>query len=102
MPRIDQIRKMLEAEPDDVFLNYSLAMELAKAGNIDESLAAFARVTDLDPAYVAAWLHQGKMLLEAKRYPEARQILEKAKTVAQAAGNSHACNEIREMLDLMP
>ena len=30
MPRIEQIQEMLATEPDDVFLNYSLAMELLK------------------------------------------------------------------------
>ena len=41
MSRLDQLRALLENEPDDLFLNFGLAMELFKEGRLEEALAGF-------------------------------------------------------------
>ena len=41
MPSMEQLEELLAADPDDVFLNFGLAMALAKAKRFDESVARF-------------------------------------------------------------
>ena len=55
MTRREKIEAMLADDPGDVFLRYSLAMELDKEGNCDASLATFAELTGSEPPYVPAF-----------------------------------------------
>lgn len=98
MPRLEQLEALLAAEPDDVFLNYSMAMELAKAQRFDESLARFARVIELDPNYIAAYSQQGKTLVQLGRRDEARQVLAAGIDRAKALGNRHAQDDMEQLL----
>jgi len=41
MPSMEQLEKLLAADPDDVFLNFGLAMALAKAKRFEETSRAF-------------------------------------------------------------
>lgn len=99
MPRLEQIDAMLARTPDDVFLNFARAMELAKLGRLDESLPQFDRVLQLDPAYCAALFQKGRALLHAGRLDEARAALRAGIETAQRHGNAHAAMEMTELLD---
>jgi len=98
MPRRDRIERMLEQEPDDVFLNFSYAMELAKENDIDGALAQFDRVISLDPTYTAAHYHKGNTLIGLGRLDEARVVLQEGIAACKQIGDDHAH---REMLDLL-
>lgn len=102
MPSLEQIHKLLEAEPDDVFLNYSLAMELTKQGSVDQALEAFSRVLELDSTYTAAYYHQAKTCIEAGRHDQARDILATGMSTAKAANDMHAHDEMQDLLDMIP
>ena len=43
MSRRQQLEELLKSDPDDVFLQYALAMEFVSAGDADEGLARLAR-----------------------------------------------------------
>ena len=98
MPRRDRIVRMLEQEPDDVFLNFSFAMELTKENESDRALAQFDRVISLDPTYTAAHYHKGNTLIGLGRQEEARAILTEGVAACKQIGDDHAH---REMLDLL-
>ena len=51
MSRREKIEAMLAEDPGDIFLRYSLAMELDKQGEHDASLARFAELTRDDPQF---------------------------------------------------
>jgi Tfp pilus assembly protein PilF len=89
---------MLAKEPDDVFLNFGLAMEFAKEGNADSAAAQFDRVLQLDANYVPAYYHKGNTLIGAGRGSEARQVLTRGIQVAQRVGNDHAAEEMTALL----
>ena len=99
MPRRDAIQRMLEKEPDDIFLNFSLAMELSKEGLTDQALAQFDRVMSLEPSYTAAYFQKANALIGATRVPEARECLRNGIMAAQKAGGSHTASEMRGVLD---
>lgn len=101
MPREKQLRAMLAKEPDDVFLNFSLAMELAKTERTDECLARFNRVIELDSDYVAAYFHKGKTLLKLHRQDEAKAVLQAGAAKAAQLGDRHAKDQMEQLLTAM-
>ena len=99
MSRAEKIIQMLQTEPDDVFLNFGLAMEYVKAGQQDKALVQFDRVLALDATYTAAHYHKGNTLIGLGRTDEARQILTSGVTAAQGNGDAHAEGELQVLLD---
>ncbi len=98
MSRLDQLQKLLATEPDDAFLNFGLAMELAKAERFEESLVQFERVMKLDPNYIAAYFQKAKTLLAMGDDDAAKAELRRGITQAQSCGELHAKGEMEELL----
>jgi thioredoxin-like negative regulator of GroEL len=98
MTRREKIERMLADDPDDVFLRYSLAMELDKEGRNDESLVKFRELAAGDPPYVAAFFMAGQQLARLGRTDEARAILREGIEAARAQNNAHAAGEMSEFL----
>lgn len=102
MSRREKLEEMLKSSPDDPFLNYGLAMEEAREGNLDAALAQLDRVLKLDPNYVAAYFQQGQLLAGADRIDESRARLTLGIEVADRVGDAHAAGEMREFLASLP
>ena len=101
MPSVEQLQALLKAEPDDLFLNFGLAMEYANADQFKESLEQFDRVLELDPNYVVAHFQKGKTLLKMGDQDAARQALEAGIAQAQACGDQHAKSEMEQLLSAL-
>ncbi len=97
--RIESIRALLAKDPDDLFLNYSLAMECAAAGRTDEALAAFARCSELDAGYIPAYVEAGKCARSAGRLDAAREQFRKALDLARSAGETHTADAIVQQIE---
>lgn len=95
---MEQIQALLEKEPNDVFLNFSLGMELKSAGRPAEALAAFDRVLEIDGAYHAAYFRKAAIHQELDDIASARAALEAGAEVAGRSGDAHAQAEMLEML----
>jgi len=100
--RRTKIETMLDAEPDDVFLNYGLAIELMRDGDHNEAVLQFDRVLAIDADYTAGYHHKANALIALKRFAEAKTTLEAGMQAARRAGNVHAESEMRELLDTLP
>ena len=98
MPTIAQLENLLAKEPDDVFLNFGLAMALAKEMRFDEACARFDRALSFDAGYIPAWFQKGRTLSDAGRFPEARQALASGIAKAKETGDFHAVAEMEELL----
>jgi hypothetical protein len=98
MSRREKIEAMLADDPADVFLRYSLAMELDKEGDHDASLARFAALTRDDPPYVPAFFMAGQQLARLGRQAEAREIVRRGIDAANKQGDAHAAREMSEFL----
>jgi predicted Zn-dependent protease len=101
MAKRERILELLGSAPDDVFLNYSLAMCLANEGAPDEAVARYARVRQLDPNYVPAYFQEGQVLAKLGRTDAARAILTQGMTVARSVGDQHALGEMAAFLDML-
>lgn len=96
MSRREKIEAMLTEEPGDVFLRYSLAMELDKEGAHDASLAKFAELTCDEPPYVPAYFMAAQQLARLGRVDDARSLLEQGIPAALQQGDAHAAGEMSE------
>ncbi len=99
MSRKDRILEMLQDEPSDSFLRYSLAMELRKEGNHDESIALFSELAKKEtPPYVAAFFMAAQQLAELDRIDDSRTMLREGIEEARKQNNLHAAAEMSELL----
>lgn len=101
MSRLDQIRKLLDSEPDDVFLNFSLAMEFLKQGRDQEAIAQFDRVIQLDPDYVTAYFQKSDKLVEMGDKSAAAQALRAGIEAAARINDRHAADQMSQRLKLL-
>lgn len=101
MSRIEKMKHLLSETPEDVFLNYAYGMELFKESQIEEAIAAFAKVRQLDSNYVPAYFQQGQMLAQDGRIEEAQAILEEGIQIARKTGDDHALGEMTEYLETL-
>ncbi|GMU34136.1 MAG: tetratricopeptide repeat protein [Planctomycetia bacterium] len=99
MSRLEQLQNLLAKEPEDAFLNFGLAMELAKNSRFDESLVQFERVMQFDPNYIAAYFQKAKTLLTMGDEDAAKAELRRGIAQAQACGEMHAKGEMEELLN---
>ncbi|WP_437201552.1 tetratricopeptide repeat protein [Planctomicrobium sp. SH664] len=99
MSRLDKIRTLLADTPNDVFLNYTYAMELAKGGDLTQIREAFRKTLELDPNYVPAHFQFGQALAARGEIDDARRVLENGVEVARRVGDSHALGEMTEFLE---
>ena len=70
-PRINQLFSLLEKAPQDVFLNYALAMEFVSLNQYKEAAAALQKVKMLDPNYLALYYHLGKAQIQLGKTEDA-------------------------------
>lgn len=96
--RRQKIEAMLKDEPNDDFLRYSLAMEMASDGEIEKSLGLLDGLCKQTPAYVAAFFRSGQLLADENRVDSARSYLREGIEAARAQGDLHAAAEMGELL----
>ena len=100
MPSRAQLERLLADEPDDAFLRYSLALELAKT-DADAALAEFDRVLGTHPDYVPAYFMKAQTLAGDGRDVDAAATLTDGIAVADRVGNAHAAGEMRGFLETL-
>jgi thioredoxin-like negative regulator of GroEL len=96
--RREKIEAMLAAEPGDVFLRYSLALEFEKEGDNAKSLAGLHELTRDATPYVPAYFMAAQQLVKLGRVSEARTYLREGIEQARTQNNAHAAGEMSEFL----
>ena len=97
--RIDKIQAMLQDDPRDSFLRYTLAMEYRKLDDNKKSLELLAELANQDePKFVAAFFMAAQQLVELDRLDEARTFLRDGIDEARRQDNQHAAAEMSELL----
>jgi len=97
--RIAQLQSILQAEPNDTFCLYGMAMELAKAGRHDEAIEYFDRTLAVDPKYCYAYFHKAKSQEEAGWKDAATETLRTGLAEARSIGDIKASSELEGYLD---
>ena len=102
MTRLEKLQGMLQDSPEDLFLNYALAMEHVSGGRKEDALTAFGRVLTIDPNHSAAWFQQAQLLATAGDFTEARESAARGVAAAKVQGDQHAVEEIGGFLESLP
>ena len=97
--RIEQIRKLLTKDEGDLFLNYSLGMELASAGRHEEAAGQFQRCIELDGNYLAAYGEAGKAYRSAGLAEQARAAFQAGVELAGRQGERHVQDFLTQQLE---
>jgi predicted Zn-dependent protease len=96
--RREKIEAMLAEDPQDTFLRYSLAMELARDNESEESLRRLRELAAETPPYVPAFFMAAQQLADLERFEEARGMLRDGIEAARAVGDAHAAGEMSQFL----
>jgi len=96
--RREKIEALLKDDPDDVFLRYSLALELEATSDWEAGLEILEDLARATPPYVPAFHMAARSLIQRERVADARRALREGIEAARAAGASHAAAEMAELL----
>jgi tetratricopeptide (TPR) repeat protein len=96
--RREKIEAMLQVEPQDEFLRYSLAVEYDNEGRWEESLAIFQGLMRQQPPHVPSFFRCAQMLVRLGQIEAARRILREGIEVARQQQELHAAGEMGELL----
>ena len=98
LPRKELIFDMLEKEPNDVFLNYALAMEHLATGDYTDADAQFKKVLEINPTYLPCYYQLGQVN-EKLNYTEiALGYYKLGVALAQSQNNKKALGELNEAI----
>lgn len=100
-PRLEQLRRLAAASPDDPLTHYGLALEYMGLERWDEAIAAFDETLRIDARYVAAYFQKARAQLRQGRRGEAAATLGAGITAAEAKGDAHAAAEMRKMREAL-
>ena len=89
---------MLKAEPEDEFLNYALAIEFEKSGEINQAIKQLQGMIEKNENYLAAYYKLGKLFEEVSKNEDAKVIYAKGQEIAKQQNNKKAFGELAEAL----
>jgi predicted Zn-dependent protease len=99
MNRIAMLSEILAANPEDSFARYGLAMEYAKAGQVEQALQEYRTLIEKNPDYTPAYFMAAQTLATASRVEEAKRMLVDGISSARRTGNTHAQSEMTAMME---
>ena len=99
--RIDMLHEMLLKEPDDIFLNYALGIELVGELDVVQAEFQFKKVLKMEPEYIAAYYQLGKLFESQLKNTEALHFYKLGLEKAKAIKNNKAINEFGEAVFML-
>ena len=74
--RLGQLREMLAQEPDDAFIRYAIALELKRAGQMEQAANDLEVLLREVPKYIACYYQLALILADLGRTEEAAHVCE--------------------------
>ena len=101
MPKREQLEELLKSDPDDVFLQYGLAMTYVAEGDTAQGLEQLAAIIGNHPDYVAAYFQRGQLLADEGEIEDAREVITLGIEAARRVKDSHAESEMLGFLEML-
>lgn len=99
--RLGQLVKLYEADGNDPFLSYGIALEYAKDSQFDDAMVWLDKTIEVDPDYCYAYYQKARILGDLGDTASARRVLDRGMEAAQRAGDEHARSEMTDLLGLL-
>ncbi len=99
MERIDKLKEMLSASPEDCFLLHALGLEYMKLDEVETAVTFFEKVLSANENYTGTYYHLAKAYERMNNPLKAITTYEKGITIAQGQKDNHARNELQMALD---
>lgn len=96
--RIEQFRKMAEADPNNEIGHFSLGREYFSAGSYDQAIQSLRRVIELNPNISKAYQLIGSALLKQEQRDEAVKVWTDGVKIADTRGEVLPRNEMVQLL----
>ena len=97
-PRAEMFRKLLDRDPDNPMILFSLGNELFKEGRYPEAREHLARAVASKPDYSVAYRMLGRAHYELDEGAEARRVFSKGREVVRDNGDLQTVREIEVFL----
>ena len=94
--RIAQLQQLLLKEPDDAFLNYALALELAKNNETQKAITTVENILQKNANYLPAYYQLGKFYEQIGKKAKAADSYSKGAVIAQQQNNQKTWKELKE------
>src|SRR5688500_11935614 len=101
LPRINMLLSMLEKEPDDLFLNYALAVEFVGEQKYEQAEKQFLTTNKMDIEYLTCYYQLGQVAEKLNKEKEALQYYHKGVELTKKQSNQKAVNEVNEAIWLL-
>ncbi|MBK6984494.1 MAG: tetratricopeptide repeat protein [Bacteroidetes bacterium] len=98
LPRKELIFDMLVKEPNDVFLNYALAMEHLSAEEFKEAEAQLRKVLDIKIDYLPCYYQLGQVNEKLNNNDLALSYYKQGVELAKSQNNTKALGELNEAI----
>ena len=95
--RLEQLKKLHTTDPNDPFLAYGIALELAKDDALEEAVTWLDQTLALDANYCYAYYQKAKMLSEMGEDQQAQTAISQGLEAAQRCNDTKAYNELLEL-----
>ena len=92
--RAEMFRKLLEKDPENPMILFSLGNELFKEGEYTEARTHLRRAIENKPDYSVAYRTLGRAHYELHEYAEARRVFTEGREVAEKNGDLQTVREI--------
>lgn len=99
--RLEQLKKLQAADPNDADLPYMIALELGKSGDCAAALDWLDKTIAINAHYHYAYFQKAKMLDEEGEGADALITLDEGIRLATEAGDAKALGELQELRTMM-
>jgi predicted Zn-dependent protease len=99
--REEEIRNMLEEQPDDAFLHYALALESIHAGRMDEGIQILENLREKSPEYLGLYYKLGQTYGFTGQTQKAEAVFESGIRLAEQQQQFKTRDELKNALQLL-
>lgn len=91
--------KFLEADPNDSFSRYAVALELNSLKQHQEAIEQLTELRRRDPDYVAAYYQLGQLYTSLEQWDDAEEAYTAGLVIGRKIRDLHTVSELQAALD---
>ena len=95
--RLEQLHRLLAADPGDAFCLYAMGMEYARRGEHEAAAAHLEQSLQSEPDQPYAHFHRARSLAHMKLFEEANTAIASGIEAAEAQGDEKAASELADL-----